>query len=219
MEEIKENRYDGFFMGTVFLIVVLAVAAFARLIGELIASWFFDMPDISNLGGSADYFFGKVYPVMFIVTTIFWFGTLAAGGRLIGKKNGYKYEIATPEKKGIFQLALAMTVYLAFSLWFTLSGEHETVSWYLSATVAKLFGIIDPQALLSGLTASEVGETFRIASVTGSFAWLFVLFYIVVFLLSGLTLRFFRKKGEAFGIKARLSDREALHSSSAHQKF
>lgn len=218
MYDVKENRSDGFILGVVYLAVAYFVAVFARMLGEMVASWFFEMPDISNLGGNADYFFTRVYPVMFLATGVAYFGALWIGSRLIGSKIGYKYEYVTQKKKSVFQLAFAMVIAVGFSLWFTLSGEHELVSWYLSATLANLFGMIDPQSLLAGLQAAEIGETFRIASVTPHFVGLFFVCYALFFAGTAAVMYFGRKQGENAGVESRKRDREELHASSGKQE-
>ncbi len=218
MYEMKESRSDGFVLGVVYLTVVFFVAAFSKMIGELVTSWFFEMPDISNLGGDADFFFSKVYPVMFLTTALFYFGALWLGSRLVGSKIGYKYEYVTEKKKSVFQLAFTMVIAVGFTLWFTLSGEHELVSWYLAATLANLFGMIEPQTLLDGLSPAEIGETFRIASVTPHFVGLFLFLLVLVLAGTAVVMYFGRKQGEISGSERRRQAREELHASSGKQE-
>ena len=181
-------------------VVLMAAFAVSELIG-IVIGWIVPADTLLSSRGDLSHNYYVVYPIRGFVMLLVFFGAMF----IFSRKHGYRVAFSHREKMTtadfLIETVIAFVVYEALMYWI---AREVLPSWYLSGTLAALFGVFDATDIYNSAFAGTVlSYSFDIEEIAlYYYLWLQILLDLLFAIVSIFILRKGRLIGEAAARKA-----------------
>lgn len=193
-----------------FLFLVISWVV-SRFVG-MVAGWIVSPKDLADAKGDLRYNYYVAYPVRGLLMLGSFLLSLYLCCRSFGYRDAFRYREAMTRNRFLIEAIPALVLYTLFVYWFS---WFSMSSWYLSGSLAALFGVIDASDIYRSFEGSTLEGLVTVQDISMRFyLWLQILLDILLTIPYALLMYKSRKSGERSAAKAhekQLAEMKAEH--------
>lgn len=216
MAEVK-TKYDhmsSFGFSFCLYLIVSVVARVVPILVRTLLSLFVHTPSVNELKADGSYLFDVIYPLFGFLMLAGYFAAMYYCFRFAASKVAYRTLKQTSNFRIVTELALVLFVGLAFDIYLMFGMELRSEFWYAAALIASFTGIVDKTDLLAIVSERDLQlNYFTLEGLTPHILGIGVAVTLVLTAAAFFPAYYGRRHGEAMGIGAYKSDKEAFRQS------
>ncbi len=207
-----QSKTNRLLLHICYLFLFLVISwLISRFVG-MVAGWIFTPKELAGAKGDLRYNYYVAYPVRGLLMLASFLLSLYICCRTFGYRDAFDSRETVSRNRFLIEAVPALVLFTLFVYWIS---WQTMCSWYLSGTLAALFGLVNASNIYESFSGSILEGTVSISDISVRYyLWLQILLDILLTLPYGLVMYKSRKSGELSAAKAhekQLAEMKAEH--------